>query len=243
VGQENIRPKSIVREMFEEFRSFADYIKGYELQRAEGVLLRYLSSAYKVLAQTVPDSAKNETVREMEVYLSSMLKQVDSSLMQEWERMKNPNYQSAAETKEVRPPGAEEADQDITRDIKSFTASIRTQIFMFLRSALTDEFEQALALLSTLTDSEGESWTAEKLRQRFDAYHAEHKYIRLDPEARNARHTYVIPSEDKKTWRVQQILVDPDGHNDWILDFEIDLSASREKKEPVLQLKRIGGVI
>src|SRR6185312_15346742 len=82
VGQENIRPKSIVREMFEEFRSFADYIKGYELQRAEGVLLRYLSSAYKVLAQTVPDSAKNEVVREMEVYLSSMIKQVDSSLMQ-----------------------------------------------------------------------------------------------------------------------------------------------------------------
>ena len=27
VGQENIRPKSIAREMFEEFRSFADYIK------------------------------------------------------------------------------------------------------------------------------------------------------------------------------------------------------------------------
>src|SRR6185295_12061019 len=49
VGQENIRPKSIVREMFEQFRSFADYIKDYELQRAEGVLLRHLHSVYKVL--------------------------------------------------------------------------------------------------------------------------------------------------------------------------------------------------
>lgn len=243
VGQENIRPKSIVREMFEEFRSFADYIKGYELQRAEGVLLRYLSSAYKVLAQTVPDSAKNEVVREMEVYLSSMIKQVDSSLMQEWERMKNPNYQAVAETKEIRPPGAEEADQDITRDVKTFTASVRTQIFMFLRAALNEDFEQALGSLATLTDSEGEPWTAEKLRQRLDAYHAEHKYVRLDPEARNARHTYVIPSEDKKSWRVQQILVDPEAHNDWILDFHLDLSASRERKEPVLQLLRIGGVV
>jgi superfamily II RNA helicase len=243
VGQENIRPKSIVREMFEEFRSFADYIKGYELQRAEGVLLRYLSSAYKVLAQTVPDSAKNETVREMEIYLSSMIKQVDSSLMQEWEKMKNPNYQAAIETKEIRPPGAEEADQDITRDVKGFTASVRTQIFMFLRAALNDDFEQALGSLSMLTDSDGEVWTAEKLRQRVDAYHAEHKYVRLDPEARNTRHTYVTLSEDKKSWRVQQILVDPDAHNDWILEFDIDLFASRERKEPVLQLRRIGGVV
>jgi hypothetical protein len=70
VGQENIRPKSIAREMFEEFRSFADYIKIYELQRAEGLLLRHLSSVYKVLAQTVPDAAKNDTIREMELYLA-----------------------------------------------------------------------------------------------------------------------------------------------------------------------------
>lgn len=66
VGQENIRPKSIAREMFEEFRSFADYVKIYELQRSEGLLLRHLNSVYKVLAQTVPDAAKNDTVREME---------------------------------------------------------------------------------------------------------------------------------------------------------------------------------
>ncbi len=114
---------------------------------------------------------------------------------------------------------------------------------MFLRAALNEDFEQALGSLATLTDSEGELWSAEKLHQRLDAYHAEHKYVRLDPEARNARHTYVIPSEDKKSWRVQQILVDPEAHNDWILEFHIDLSASREKKEPVMQLRRIGGVV
>ncbi|HWH70485.1 MAG TPA: DUF3516 domain-containing protein, partial [Candidatus Sulfotelmatobacter sp.] len=67
VGQENIRPKSIAREMFENFRSFSDYIRDYELQRAEGVLLRHLNSVFKVLAQTVPDAAKNDTVREMEL--------------------------------------------------------------------------------------------------------------------------------------------------------------------------------
>jgi superfamily II RNA helicase len=120
VGEENIHLKSIVREMFEEFRSFADYIKLYELQRAEGVLLRHLNSVFKVLAQTVPDTAKNDQVREMELYLGTMIRQVDSSLLDEWEKMRDPNYRPG-ETKEVRPPGAEEAAQDITRDTKAFT--------------------------------------------------------------------------------------------------------------------------
>src|SRR6185503_17146839 len=132
VGQENIRPKSIVREMFEQFRSFADYIKDYELHRAEGVLLRHLNSVYKVLAQTVPDAAKNDAVREMELYLTTMIRQVDSSLLDEWGKMRDPDYQRA-ESKEVRPPGAEEADADITRDVKVFTAAIRQRIFTFLR--------------------------------------------------------------------------------------------------------------
>src|SRR5207237_3132557 len=63
VGQENIRPKSIAREMFESFRSFSDYIRDYELQRAEGLLLRHLNSVYKVMVQTVPDNVKNDTIR------------------------------------------------------------------------------------------------------------------------------------------------------------------------------------
>src|SRR4051794_26336124 len=104
VGEENIRPKSIAREMFEEFRTFADYIKLYELQRAEGLLLRHLSSVYKVLAQTVPDAVKNDALREMEFYLAAMLRQIDSSLLEAWEKMRDGNYQARAESAEVLPP-------------------------------------------------------------------------------------------------------------------------------------------
>ena len=147
VGQENIRPKSIAREMFESFRSFSDYIRDYELQRAEGVLLRHLNRVYKVLAQNVPDAAKNDQIREMELYLGSMIRQVDSSLLDEWEKMRDPNFQRA-ETKEVRPPGAEEAAQDITRDTKAFTAAIRNRIFIFLRGLVIADYEAALASLS-----------------------------------------------------------------------------------------------
>ncbi len=242
VGQENIRPKSVVREMFEQFRSFADYIKDYELQRAEGVLLRYLSSVYKVLAQTVPDTAKNDAAREMEVYLTAMIQQVDSSLMQEWERMRDPKYQVAAEAKELRPPGAEEADKDITRDTKGFTAMVRTRIFMFLRALVNGDFEQALGVLTSQTDAEGDLWTGQKLQERMDAYSGEHRYICLNPDARNMRHTYIIPAEDKKSWMVQQVLVDPDEHNDWMVEFEVNLLQSRKNRDAAIQLRRIDKV-
>jgi len=242
VGQENIRPKSIAREMFEEFRSFSDYIKLYELHRAEGVLLRHLSNVYKVLAQTVPDSAKNDTIREMELYLATMLRQIDSSLLEEWEKMRDPSYQPHGESAEVRPPGADEADRDITRDPKVFTAAIRTLIFTFLRTLVSGDLEAALATLSAKPSADSEPWTTERLRNAIAAYHVEHERIRLDPAARNLQHTYVIPSEDHRRWRVQQMLVDPAEANDWVAEFDVDLPESRAAGEPVLQLLRLSNL-
>ncbi len=243
VGQENIRPKSIAREMFESFRSFSDYIRDYELQRAEGLLLRHLNSVFKVLTQTVPDSAKTEPVLEMQLYLGTMIRQIDSSLLDEWEKMRNPAYQRD-ETKEVRPPGAEEAAADITRDTKAFTAAIRNRIFTFLRGLVNLEFEQALTCVAASSqDPEGQPWTAERLQQALDAYHAVHGHLCLDPNARNLRHTYVVPSEDKRTLRVQQMLVDPEEHNDWVAEFEVDLAESRTAAEPVLRLRRLGSLV
>jgi superfamily II RNA helicase len=239
VGQENIHPKSIAREMFENFRSFSDYIRDYELQRAEGVLLRHLNSVFKVLAQTVPDAAKNEQVREMELYLGTMIRQVDSSLLDEWEKMRDPNYQRA-ETKEARPPGAEEPD--ITRDTTAFTAAIRNRIFSFLRGLVNQDFEQALTHLSSPHDPDGRPWTADRLGQQLDSYYAEHERICLDPNARNARHTYVLAAEDKRTWRIQQMLVDPAEHNDWVAEFEVNLAQSKAANEPFLLLRKIGNL-
>jgi superfamily II RNA helicase len=241
VGQENIRLKSIAREMFESFRSFSDYIRDYELQRAEGVLLRHLNNVFKTLSQTVPDTAKNDQVREMELYLGTMIRQVDSSLLDEWEKMRDPNF-LRAETKEVRPPGAEAAGQDLTRDTKTFTAAIRVLIFSFLRGLVIGDFEQAVAHLSSPNDPDGQPWSGARLQEALDAFHVGHEGINLDPNARNARHTYVTPSEDKKTWRVQQMLVDPQEHNDWVAEFVVDLEDSRKLKQPSLCLRRIGSL-
>jgi len=238
VVQENIRPKSIAREMFEEFRSFADYIKLYELQRSEGLLLRHLSSVHKTLAQTVPDAAKNDTLREMELYLGSMIRQVDSSLLDEWEKMRG--LEARPEQAALAPSAFRAAQPEFDR--AAFTAAIRNRIFLFLRALIGGDFEGALEAAHGAPDaaatSHSDSWSPERLADAVEAYHAGHSRIRLDAEARNLRHTYVAPSEDKTTWRVQQMLVDPDELNDWTAEFEVDLAQSRVAGEPVMRLLR-----
>jgi len=243
VGEENIRPKSIAREMFEGFRSFTDYVQEYDLERAEGLLLRHIHSVYKVLSQTVPDGVKTDTVLEMELYLRDMLRQVDSSLLDEWERMRDPNYQPVgAGGMDMRPPGPEEPP-DVTRDAKAFTAAIRTRVFAFLRAWSLGHDEAALETIDSPGDGGGEPWTIERLRAAREAYRVEHSGLRLDPEARNLRHTSVQPADNRTAWRIQQMLVDPEGLNDWVLELDVDLGASREVGEPVLHLLRLDSLV
>ena len=247
VGQENIRPKSIAREMFEDFRTFADYLRLYELQRAEGVLLRHLNSVYKVLSQTVPAAAKTETLLELEEYLRLMLRQVDSSLLDEWEKLRDPSrVPTKPDAPEIRPPGAEEAAQDVTRDARAFLALVRTRLFNLMRALADGDWATAESLVRV--DPEALAALGPTARpeilwsQALEAYHQEHDGFCFHPEARNLRHTHVIPSEDKTRWRVDQVLVDPDGLNDWVIELEVDLRASREAREPVLHWKRLGRV-
>src|SRR5690606_10115330 len=96
VGDENIRPKSIAREMVESFHSFNEYVRLLGLQRSEGVLLRYLSDVYKTLVQNVPESFRTEELEEIALYLRTMLSQVDSSLLEEWEKMQGLSRRAAA---------------------------------------------------------------------------------------------------------------------------------------------------
>jgi hypothetical protein len=242
VGEEAIRPKSIAREMFEGFRSFSDYVQEYDLERAEGLLLRHLNSVYKALSQTVPDGVKTDAIREIELYLRDMLRQVDSSLMEEWERMRDPSYVAGASGPEMRPPRPEEP-LDVTRDTKAFTAAIRTRLFAFLRSWSIGSDEAAVALLDASVDRDGAPWTVARLRSLREAHRLEHGGLRLDPEARNLRQTSVLVAEDRSSWRVQQMLIDPAGINDWVAEVDVDLTASRVTGEPVVQLVRLGGLV
>ena len=244
VGSENIRPKSIVREMFETFQTFSGYVREYDLERTEGLLLRHLNSVYKVMANTVPDGYKTDEVRELETYLGALIRQVDSSLLDEWERMKNPDF-VATDAQELKPPGAEEAAKDITRDARAFTLLLRNRIFTFLANLDTGRLDAALQELSgegeaaaIPTDSDNLPWSAQRLAERLDAYRAEHERYRLDAEGRNSRHTRIETAPG--AWKVEQILQDRHDLNDWSLRFSVDLGASRVAGAPVLKLEGFG---
>ena len=237
IGQENIRPKSIVRELVETFFKFSDYIREYDLHKSEGVLLRYLMNVFKVLDHTVPDAAKNDLVREIELFLRTMIRQVDSSLLEEWEKMRDPTWVAhESQTGEAKPPGAEAAREDITRNERNFITLVRTDIFSILRSLASRHFEGVLETLDDQCDQDDQPWSAPRLQAIFQKYLQDHEGVLLDPEARNIRHTYIKKPEGNREWLVQQTLVDPDSHNDWSLDLKIDLGKTRELGKPHLQL-------
>jgi hypothetical protein len=230
VGQENIRPKNIVREMVENYVDFPGYIKLYDLERLEGVLLRHVASVHKVLAQTVPPSFKNEGVQEIEDWLAGLLRGTDSSLLDEWERLKNPDWQ----------PDEDPTNQaleviDITRNKREFSALIRAEIFHFLRSLAAGRYDTAAAIVPP--------WTEEQLFELTDAYYQEHERITLDPEARNHKHTYITQDDAADVWTVAQVLVDPEDLNDWEAVFTIDKALAREAGKPILKLIGVAPIV
>ncbi|TLD72284.1 DUF3516 domain-containing protein [Phragmitibacter flavus] len=231
VGQENIRPKSIAREMFENFRGFADYINDYELHRAEGVLLRHISGVHKILAQTVPDRFKTEPVQEMEAWLAGVLRGTDSSLLDEWERLRDPNWKPDEDEDEKK----KDEVVDVTRNKREFTALVRTEIFRFMKGLIGGSPGAALKMVGSVLKEE-------VLLTALDDYLDGHERICLDNEARNGRHTYVEVAEDVKSWRVCQVLVDPEGLNDWQLEFRVDLVLAREEGKVSLMLQSMAPV-
>lgn len=243
VGQENIRPKSIAREMYENFYAFADYVREYDLQRGEGLLLRYLSDVYKVLVQTVPETAKTDEIRAMAVYFGTMLRSVDSSLLDEWERMRAGHglgtdlRQGKAVTIEV-PLAQQEPDlaNDITADRKGFLMLVRNEVQRFVRALSVGDFEAALALLTPASLAmELPVWTIEALETRLSEYYQDHSRINCDLKAFHPSHGTLL-EKSKDLWVLEQRLVDPDNYNDWQLDFHIDRIQSRAAGHPVLIL-------
>ena len=249
----NVEPKSIVREMFENFSTFSGYVKQYNLQRMEAILLRHLNYVYKVLSQTVPDGYKNEELLEMQDYLGDMIRRVDSSLLEEWEKMAHPeDYQKrlesgTAEDEAEKAFGADKAAADITYDKKRFVNMVRQRIFQIMGSLAKQDFADVLDSLAEdlaegelLADAEGKPWTEKRLLEIMAAYTAEHHKFRLDVEGRALAHTIV--TYDGDIMHIQQMLQDEEDFNDWSIDFNLSLSDCREAGMPLLRLSRIGEV-
>jgi superfamily II RNA helicase len=234
VGTENIRPKSVAREMVERCISFNDYVREYELQRSEGLLLRYLSEAYKTLTQTVPERFRDEALEDVIAFLRSTVRGVDSSLLDEWERLREGGGAAApaAPATAGAPPPARPVD--LAASPRAFAARLRTDLHRLLGALARRSHEEAAALL--LPDG---GWTPQRLEQEMAPYWAEHSRIDLTPAARRPHHTFV-EEVGQRRWKAVQRIVDEEGEVDWMLECVVDLSGSRDPDQPLLDLVRIG---
>ncbi len=246
VDQENVRPKSIAREMFERYLSFADYIREYGLQRSEGLLLRHLSQVWKVLAQTVPTAAKTEAVVEMEEYFRELIRGIDSSLLEEWERLRNPDFVAAAGADAADKP-ARPATFDITRDTVAFRRLVRTAIFGFLQDVAARDWESATSRLATgeaggsTPEGTPMSPEAKRIEAAFKPYFDVHGRFRLDPEGRAAKHTHWDETAGDP-WQVAQVLIDTAEQNDWEAAFSVVLTQSRTENRAVVRFEGVNPI-
>ena len=127
----DVHPKSIVRDMYERSMGFAEYVAFYSISRSEGVLLRYLSDAYKALVQNVPEELKSATSRDLSEWLGEMVRQVDSSLLDEWELLMHPAELEAALARGERPtPGLIHGEPPpLTSNLRAFRVMVRNASF------------------------------------------------------------------------------------------------------------------
>ena len=231
VADHNIKPKSVARDMFERAMTFTDYIGHYGLARSEGLVLRYLSDAYKGLVQNVPEDLKTDDLLDITEWLRETVRHVDSSLLDEWEELRHPTDPEHTEAPShrpiVEPPG-------VTRSDRAFRVMVRNEMFRWLellsRHAYAELSERDWAGAATL----------ESIATATAPYWERHQSIGIDATARSADLVTITPATDgARTWRVRQVLDDPDGDRDWAIAATVDLDASDEEARAVVRLDAI----
>ena len=217
VGGDTVKPKSVVRDLFERAMTFGEYIDHYGLKNSEGVVLRYVSDVYKGLMQNVPVEAGSDELDEIIHWLGALVRQVDSSLLDEWERLQHPD----ADADDAVRPGtvADDAPVTITSDARAFRTMVRNEAFRWI-----EHLARRRRPPNTHPDLD--------VAAVMEPYWAEHDAIDIGGDARHAsRFTF-----DPSTGRIEQTVHDPDGNDDWRLVGQVDLDASRSEDRLVASL-------
>jgi hypothetical protein len=219
-----LAPKSVVRDMYERAMTFVEYVGFYGLSRSEGLVLRYLADAYKALRNTVPAEAKTEELTDLIEWLGELVRQVDSSLLDEWEQLRDPSGALVARA-EAGPPA-------VTRNVRAFRVLVRNALFRRVELA-------ALGRYSDLGELDGDDgWDAEAWESAIEPYFDVHDEIGTGPDARGP--ALLILDEGAQAWTLRQIFDDPAGDHDWGISAEVDLAASGEAGHAVLRVTEVG---
>lgn len=225
IGSENVKPKAVARDLYEQGGGFRDYVGYYGLRGSEGVLLRYLSDAYRTLVQNVPEDAKTDDLYDLTEWLGATVRGVDSSLLDEWERLQHPETFEAVDDEaavETGPP-------DVTANRRAFRVMVRNECFRWVRLLAAEGYD---ALAQSLPPEEG--WSSARLAAAMAPYWAEHPELRTDAEARGPH--WLMVEEGGASWPLTQVLVDPEETGEWRLLGRVDLSRSREAARAVVHL-------
>jgi len=210
--------------MYERALTFTEYVAFYGLSRSEGLVLRYLADAYKALRQTVPDEAKTEDLSDLIEWLGEIVRQVDSSLIDEWDRLRNPSDAGAVSV-DARPA-------TVTSNVRAFRVLVRNALFHRVRLAALEDYEELGAL-----DADG-GWDAAAWSDALDGYFEAHEEIGTGPDARGP--ALLIIDQQPGQWVVRQIFDDPAGDHDWGISAVVDLGASDEAGSAVLRITDVG---
>jgi superfamily II RNA helicase len=226
VADHHLSPKAVVRDMYERAMTFTEYVSFYGLARSEGLVLRYLADAYKALRQTVPEEAKTEELNDLVEWLGELVRQVDSSLLDEWEKLRNPDQENTERTvADDRPPA-------VTRNIRAFRVLVRNALFRRVELAARRNYHE-------LGELDGESgWDAEAWEDALEPYFEEFDQIGIGPNARGP--ALLIIKEQPDQWVVRQIFDDPAGDHDWGISAEVDLAASDESGTAAITITEVG---
>lgn len=216
-----LAPKSVVRDMYERGLSFSEYVAMYDLARSEGVVLRYLSDAYRALSHTVPTGQRGEELDDLIAWLGELLRQVDSSLVDEWESLVAP---TDAE-QEVVPP----APASAITNVRAFRVLVRNELWRRVHLAALERDDELVALDTNI------NWP-----DVLDRYYEQYDDISIDGAARSPQYCRI--NEERASagfWDVEQTLVDPDGVHDWRIRAVVDLAASADSGEAVVEVTEV----
>jgi hypothetical protein len=231
----NVRPKSVARDLYERAMTFSEYVAHYKLTRSEGLVLRYLSNVYRALVRNVPEELKSDELVDVTEWLGELVRQVDSSLIDEWQHLAAAAASASIEVA-VAEIGLELSVEDaapppVTANSRAFKVMVRNAAFRRIELAARRDVP-ALAEGELPGGLDAAGWS-----EALERYFAVHSSIGTGPDARSG--SWFDLAEVGGRWEVRQVLDDPEGWHDTAIVAEVDLAASDEAGSPAWRTLRL----
>lgn len=233
VGASLMAPKSIAREMFEDYLDFGQYLRRYQLQRSEGVVLRYLSQVYKTLDQNVPDQDKSEAVWDIVGWLRALIERVDTSLIDAWQGLVHP--QLRIEGIDDHQAHLRLAIEELLDNPRLLRSRVQAEIRLLLRALAGKDWEEASRCVRL---HKQDPWPPGRFEEAMQSYFEAYPLLRFDHEARLAEHT-IFSQESERRWIIRQRLLDPEGDDLWWMEALVNLESPDALDGPLISLLSI----